>query len=412
MTLLYNIGIVLFGIGVKLVSPVNLKASQLLKGRKETWGKLKNFTKSGKIVWIHCASLGEFEQGRTLIEKLREEKPEYKIVLSFFSPSGYEVRKNYQLADIVVYLPSDTSGNAKKFIDAINPSIVFFVKYEFWYHYFRVLKRKNIPFYSISAIFRDEQIFFKSYGSWWLKMLKMVTAFYVQDEKSGELLSKSGIKNYIVAGDTRFDRVKAIAETASDNEVANGFADTGYVIVAGSTWPPDEDILAEFINKSHENVKMIIAPHEVNELHINQLIKKFKVPVVRFSEVPGKNLASFRVLIIDSIGLLSVLYRYGSIAYIGGGFGKGIHNTLEAATYGLPVIFGPNHKKFKEAVDLIKMGGGFCIETIEGFNQLIYSFWYSGSSESLEKAGEASGRYVKSMCGATPLIMKHLFQNC
>lgn len=409
MNFFYNLGIHLFGLVLRLAAPFHVKAAQLLKGRKETWKKLRLFTADQKVIWVHCASLGEFEQGRPLIEAIRGKHPDYKIVLSFFSPSGYEVRKNYNLADVVVYLPGDTSANARRFIAAIEPHMVFFVKYEFWYHYYTTLHKKGIPIYSISSIFRQKQVFFKWYGSWYRRILMAVNRFYVQDEKSGDLLKQIGVSDVVVAGDTRFDRVAAIAASAADVPVVRDFAAGARVIVAGSSWPADEAILAEYLNNTPEEVKMVIAPHEVHASHINQLVQRFRVPVVKYSECQGKDVAKFRVLIIDTIGLLSAIYRYGSVAYIGGGFGKGIHNTLEAATYGMPVIFGPNHKKFKEAIDLIEVGGGFPIQTAGDFMEVMSQLWNKQSNQALEQASQASAKYVQGMCGATPRIMNDLF---
>jgi 3-deoxy-D-manno-octulosonic-acid transferase len=330
-------------------------------------------------------------------------------VLTFFSPSGYEVRKNYDQADVVVYLPADTRKNAQRFIRAVHPDKVYFVKYEYWYHYFSQLKRANIPLYSVSSIFRKQQVFFKGHGSWFRNILKCVTRFYVQDEQSARLLSDIGIHNHVVAGDTRFDRVTAIAAQAAEVPVIADFARGSQVIVAGSSWPQDEAILADFINNAPANVKCIVAPHEVHESHITQLLARFSVPVCRYSKLNGAIPGDARVLVIDTIGLLSSIYRYGSVAYIGGGFGKGIHNTLEAATYGMPVIFGPNHKKFKEAMDLIQNGAGFPISGKGDFINVMERFWSSGDETTLKASGEAALRYVQSMCGATERILNETF---
>lgn len=409
MELFYNLGIRLFGLALQLAAPFNVKAGQLLRGRKETWQKLKDFKGGQNVVWIHCASLGEFEQGRPLIEAIRGQYPGHKIVLTFFSPSGYEVRKNYNLADVVVYLPGDTPVNARRFIDAITPDMALFVKYEYWYHYYTTLQKRAIPVYSISSIFRESQVFFKWYGGWYRRILMAVTRFYVQDEPSGRLLRRIGISNFVVAGDTRFDRVAAIAAGASDVPAAREFARGARVIVAGSSWPADEAILAEYLNNAPADVKIIIAPHEVHTSHIGQLVQRFRIPVVKYSESQGQDMSGFRVLIIDTIGLLSAIYRYGSVAYIGGGFGKGIHNTLEAATYGMPVVFGPNHNRFKEAVDLIQVGGGFVIETSADFVEVMKQLWNEQTDEALKQAGLASAKYVQGMCGATPRIISDLF---
>ena len=406
MHLFYNLGIALFDMAVRLAAPFNERAALLVKGRKAVWDTLKGVSLEGEVIWIHCASLGEFEQGRPLIEAIRKKNPSYKIVLSFYSPSGYEVRKNYKEADVVCYLPSDTRANAKRFISAINPRIVFFVKYEYWYNYFSELNNADIPLYLVSAIFRKDQVFFKWYGRWFRKILSCVKRFYIQDEKSAQLLDSIGIKDYVVAGDTRFDRVAAIAAAANPISVVEKFAAGAKVLVAGSTWPADEQIIATFINNSAQDVKLIIAPHIVDEAHIQQLEKRFTLPVGRYTKVQGEIGSDVRILIIDTIGLLSAIYRYGSVAYLGGGFGKGIHNTLEAATYGMPVLFGPRHLKFKEAIDLKEQGAGYSISDSAEFVKLMDRLWSDDNREFLKSSGEAALEYVQSMCGATEEILK------
>lgn len=399
-------GIALFDLAVSLAAPFSKRAALLVKGRKTVWDTLGGVSLEGDVIWVHCASLGEFEQGRPLIEAIRKKNPSYKIVLSFYSPSGYEVRKNYKEADVVCYLPSDTRANAKRFISTVNPRMVFFVKYEYWYNYFRELKEVGTPLYLVSAIFRKDQIFFKWYGGWFRKILNNVKCFYIQDEKSAALLDGIGIKAYIVAGDTRFDRVAAIAAAANPIPVVENFATGAKVLVAGSTWPADEQIIASYINNSAKDVKLIIAPHMVDESHIQQLERRFALPVCRYTKVKGEIGADVRVLIIDTIGLLSAIYRYGSVAYLGGGFGKGIHNTLEAATYGMPVIFGPRHLKFKEAIDLKEKGAGFSINDSVEFGNLMERLWDDENKDYLKKSGEAALEYVQSMCGATEEILK------
>lgn len=406
MHLFYNLGIALFDLAVSLAAPFSKRAALLVKGRKTVWDTLGRVSLEGDVIWVHCASLGEFEQGRPLIEAIRKKNPSYKIVLSFYSPSGYEVRKNYKEADVVCYLPSDTRANAKRFISTVNPRMVFFVKYEYWYNYFRELKEVGTPLYLVSAIFRKDQIFFKWYGGWFRKILNNVKCFYIQDEKSAALLDGIGIKAYIVAGDTRFDRVAAIAAAANPIPVVENFATGAKVLVAGSTWPADEQIIASYINNSAKDVKLIIAPHMVDESHIQQLERRFALPVCRYTKVKGEIGADVRVLIIDTIGLLSAIYRYGSVAYLGGGFGKGIHNTLEAATYGMPVIFGPRHLKFKEAIDLKEKGAGFSINDSVEFGNLMERLWDDENKDYLKKSGEAALEYVQSMCGATEEILK------
>lgn len=399
-------GIALFDLAVCLAAPFSKRAALLVKGRKTVWDTLGGVSLEGDVIWVHCASLGEFEQGRPLIEAIRKKNPSYKIVLSFYSPSGYEVRKNYKEADVVCYLPSDTRANAKRFISTVNPRMVFFVKYEYWYNYFRELKEVGTPLYLVSAIFRKDQIFFKWYGGWFRKILNNVKCFYIQDEKSAALLDGIGIKAYIVAGDTRFDRVAAIAAAANPIPVVENFATGAKVLVAGSTWPADEQIIASYINNSAKDVKLIIAPHMVDESHIQQLERRFTLPVCHYTKVKGEIGADVRVLIIDTIGLLSAIYRYGSVAYLGGGFGKGIHNTLEAATYGMPVIFGPRHLKFKEAIDLKEKGAGFSINDSVEFGNLMERLWDDENKDYLKKSGEAALEYVQSMCGATEEILK------
>jgi 3-deoxy-D-manno-octulosonic-acid transferase len=406
MHLFYNLGIALFDLAVSLAAPFSKRAALLVKGRKTVWDTLGGVSLEGDVIWVHCASLGEFEQGRPLIEAIRKKNPSYKIVLSFYSPSGYEVRKNYKEADVVCYLPSDTRANAKRFISTVNPRMVFFVKYEYWYNYFRELKEVGTPLYLVSAIFRKDQIFFKWYGGWFRKILNNVKCFYIQDEKSAALLDGIGIKAYIVAGDTRFDRVAAIAAAANPIPVVENFATGAKVLVAGSTWPADEQIIASYINNSAKDVKLIIAPHMVDESHIQQLERRFTLPVCHYTKVKGEIGADVRVLIIDTIGLLSAIYRYGSVAYLGGGFGKGIHNTLEAATYGMPVIFGPRHLKFKEAIDLKEKGAGFSINDSVEFGNLMERLWDDENKDYLKKSGEAALEYVQSMCGATEEILK------
>jgi len=407
MTFLYNIGIAAYSGLIGLVAPFNQKAKLLNKGRKDVNAKLKELSLSDKVVWIHAASLGEFEQGRPVIEAIKAEHPQYKIVLTFFSPSGYEVRKNFELADYVLYLPADTKKNARRFIDAIHPEKVFFIKYEFWYHYLNVLKKRGIPVYGVSMIFRKEQSFFKSYGSWFRKMLSCFEKFYVQDEVSGELLHDIGFRNYAVAGDTRFDRVRDIANESKDFDLIKAFVgEAKQVVVAGSTWAPDEDILIDYIQNDNKDVKLIIAPHEIHAEHIQQIENKLKVPFAKYT-VADENVNEARVLIVDTIGMLSSIYKYGQVAYIGGGFGVGIHNTLEAATYGMPVLFGPKYKKFKEARDLIELKGGFSINDASAFRAQIELFWNDG--QALNSASESSKSYVDKMCGATRLIMDEVF---
>ena len=406
MRLIYDLGIALISAYINVGSLFNKKLKLLKEGRAEVWEKLKQNMPEGEVIWIHAASLGEFEQGRPLIEAIKDRYREKKIVLTFFSPSGYEVRKNYDLADVVLYLPADTTRNAKRFIDIVQPEMAFFIKYEFWYHFIKELDSRDISVYGVSVIFRDKQPFFRWYGHWFRNILRSFKHFYLQDARSAKMLESIGMKNYTVAGDTRFDRVSEIAASASEIVPAQKFSEGYRTIVAGSSWPPDEKILTKYINNAPDDVKMIIAPHVIDEAHIRQIEEALNVPSFRITNVPD-NPQDYKVMIVNTIGMLSAIYRYGKIAYIGGGFGIGIHNTLEAAVYGIPVLFGPNYKRFKEANDLIEKGGGFVIKKYEDFKGLVDKMW--ADTAFLEDAGKKAGDYVKSMCGATELIMKDVF---
>jgi 3-deoxy-D-manno-octulosonic-acid transferase len=409
MTLLYKAGIFFYTLLIHIYSIFNEKARLFVRGRKN-WEEIlaQKIDRKSKYVWFHCASLGEFEQGRPVIEELKEQIPEYKIVLTFFSPSGYEIRKNYPLADVVAYLPMDTKRNAITFLNIVQPEKVFFVKYEFWHFYISELKKRNIPLFIISAIFRENQQFFKNtpWGIWYRKMLTRVDHLFVQNEKSGELLKTIGILNFTVSGDTRFDRVEAIAKVSKEIPIVEKFRGNSQLIIAGSTWKPDEELLATFINQSGD-IKFIIAPHEVSAANINRIHQLLKKPAISFSKVSETEIDKFQVLIIDSVGLLSSLYRYGNIAYIGGGFGVGIHNILEAATFGLPVIFGTNYKKFKEAVDLTLEGGAFSISTYDDLRQVLNNLMNDKNEQ--RKAAEICRNYVEKNVGSTKHIIKKVF---
>ncbi len=409
MRLLYKIGIFFYSIVVRLVSPFNEKAQQFVRGRKNWKVNLKNqVEKNARYIWFHSASLGEFEQGRPVIEEIKKQFPQYKIVLTFFSPSGYEIRKNYDGADIISYLPLDTKSNAHAFIDIVKPEKVFFIKYEFWYFYISELKKQKIPLYIISAIFRDNQQFFKNtfWGKWYRETLFKFEHFFVQNETSAKLLKSIGLNNISVSGDTRFDRVAAIVRAAKEIPIVEKFKGDELLIIAGSTWKPDEELLIEFINQN-QNIKFIIAPHEVSASNVNRIHQLLKTRVISFSKINNTEIEDYQVLIIDSIGLLSSLYQYGNIAYIGGGFGVGIHNILEAATFGMPIIFGPNYKRFKEAVDLISNGGAFSIanynELESNFNRLI------SDKKLLNNSSENSKNYVDKNVGSTKFIIKKVF---
>ncbi len=406
MNVIYNLGILIYIFLVRLASPYNSKASLWISGRKNWESLLKNkINPADKNIWIHCASLGEFEQGRTVIEMLKKERPEFKIVLTFFSPSGYEVRKNYPFADYVCYLPADTPGNASKFVSLINPAFVVFVKYEFWNNYILKLSWNKVPLYLISGIFRLDQPFFKWYGTFFRKVLSGFTHFFVQNQESMELLKGIGIDNVMVTGDTRFDRVVQIAEAAKDIPQLKLFRGEEKLFLAGSSWPGDEEIIAAYINKYPLKMKWVFAPHEIEQNNLERLSRLFDTSVVRFSQF-AEDKSDARVMIMDNIGMLSSAYKYAEIAEVGGGFGKGIHNILEAACWGIPVIFGPNHKKFREATDLMELGGARCFNTFDEFSEILDNLlsdsdMYSGSAKS------AAG-YVKQNTGATAKIMAKL----
>jgi 3-deoxy-D-manno-octulosonic-acid transferase len=406
MKILYNIGILIFTAFAHLAALFNSKASLWVKGRKKWADKISEKIKSGdRTIWIHCASLGEFEQGRPVIEAIKKEMPFYKIVLTFFSPSGYEIRKNYENADCISYLPSDTPGNAAKFISMVRPEFVIFVKYEFWNNYISVLNRNGIPLYLISGIFRPGQHFFKWYGSFFRGMLRKFEKIFVQDQQSLDLLSDIGIKEVSLAGDTRFDRVVQIAGTARNIPKLEQFRGSEKLLLAGSSWKQDEEIIAKYINMFPLSMKWVFAPHEIDTANIERLEKLFKVKCVRFSEYSEIHVDA-RVLILDNIGMLSSAYRYAYIAAIGGGFGKGIHNILEPACWGIPVMFGPRYKNFKEAVDLLSSGGAKSFVTFDDFKRIL-DLWLSDENIFRISADMAS-KYVKENAGATEIIIKEI----
>jgi 3-deoxy-D-manno-octulosonic-acid transferase len=389
----------------KLAALFNPKANDFVKGRKNIFRKLEEqFSKNNApVIWIHCASLGEFEQGRPLIEAFKNEKPNHKILLTFFSPSGYEVRKNYSSADFVFYLPWDGKSNAKKFISITKPSLAVFIKYEFWYHYTHQLHKQNIPIVSASSIFRKDQFFFKPYGSFYRDVLKKFTYFFVQNTVSVKLLNGIGIRNCKHTGDTRFDRVNALTHQPGEIPLVEKFKDKQHTWVVGSSWQEDMEVLLPFINESADRLKFIIAPHEISESFISTIEKNLQVKSMRFSK-PPENPEAHSVLIIDNIGMLSKLYKYAEFAYVGGGFGKGLHNILEPACYGIPVFFGNrNYEKFQEANDLIMRGGAF---EISGYADLRSKYELLISRpENYLIACEVTAEYVKENLGATDLII-------
>ncbi|HOP00185.1 MAG TPA: glycosyltransferase N-terminal domain-containing protein [Bacteroidales bacterium] len=403
MHFLYNLGIFLYRFIATLVSPFNRKAALWVKGQKETFKVLqKNIVRGEKYFWFHCSSLGEFEQGRPVMEALGKEKPEYKILLTFFSPSGYEIRKKWPLADVVCYLPSDTPSGARRFIRMVRPEGAVFVKYEFWSNYISELNTQGIPLYLISAVFRPGQIFFRWYGGFFRAMLYKFRWIFVQDEESKNLLGRQGIVNVTVAGDTRFDRVLKIVSESKDIPVLEQFRGGEKLFLAGSSWKPDEEIIAGYINSNPAKMKWVFAPHEIDDENIRRLERLFTVRCTRFSRF-GEGDKDARVLIIDNIGMLSSAYRYAFIAEVGGGFGKGIHNVLEPACWGIPVLFGPVHGKFREAVELIEAGGAAVFRNNDEFGSVI-DRWLSDDNL-YRKAAKTAGNYVVKNSGATARII-------
>lgn len=415
--MIYNIVIYFVLWGIAIASLFNEKVRKMWRGEREAFKILKQkVDPNAKYIWFHAASLGEFEQGRPLMERIRKDYPQYKILLTFYSPSGYEVRKNYEGADIICYMPVDTRLNAIRFLRLVRPVMAFFIKYEFWSNFLHILKYRNIPTYSVSSIFREDQVFFKWYGRSYAGVLKCFTRFFVQNEESKRLLEGIGITAVDVVGDTRFDRVLQIKEAAKQLPICEAFrtgvassqsADVPHhdfkVFVAGSSWPPDENIFIPFFNE-HKDWRLLIAPHVIAEEHLKLILSLIKgKKVVRYTQTTPEEAEDADVLIIDCFGLLSSMYNYGDVAYIGGGFGVGIHNTLEAAVWNMPVIFGPNNKKFQEAQGLLKSGGGFEINTYEDFSDLMGSLM---SDEAfLNQAGDKAGAFVAHLAGATDKVL-------
>lgn len=415
--MIYNIVIYFVLWGIAIASLFNEKVRKMWRGEREAFKILKQkVDPNAKYIWFHAASLGEFEQGRPLMERIRKDYPQYKILLTFYSPSGYEVRKNYEGADIICYMPVDTRLNAIRFLRLVRPVMAFFIKYEFWSNFLHILKHRNIPTYSVSSIFREDQVFFKWYGRNYAGVLKCFTRFFVQNEESKRLLEGIGITAVDVVGDTRFDRVLQIKEAAKQLPICEAFrtgvassqsADVPHhdfkVFVAGSSWPPDENIFIPFFNE-HKDWRLLIAPHVIAEEHLKLILSLIKgKKVVRYTQTTPEEAAEADVLVIDCFGLLSSMYNYGDVAYIGGGFGVGIHNTLEAAVWNMPVIFGPNNKKFQEAQGLLKSGGGFEINTYEDFSGLMSSLM--NDETFLKQAGDKAGAFVAHLAGATDKVL-------
>lgn len=403
---MYTIAIYLYALAVRLASLTNHKARLMIKGHRKTWRTLRDHAKERQhYVWFHAASLGEFEQGRPLMERLRREHPEKRILLTFFSPSGYEVRKDYAGADLVCYLPFDTPLNARRFIRLVQPEKAFFIKYEFWHHYIDELHRAGVPVYSVSSIFRNDQIFFRPYGRGYARVLHHFNHFFVQNEASRRLLNSLGVTQVSVTGDTRFDRVIDIRNQAKSLPLAAALTGDSRTIVAGSTWPPDEEILIPYFNR-HPELKLIIAPHEVNEERLRSIEQRLKRPALRYSQATPESSAQADCLIIDGYGLLSSLYRYATLAYVGGGFGVGIHNVPEAAVYGVPVFFGPNNQRFREARDLINEGGSFEVTSADDFQAQADRLL--ADERALAKSGQAAGDYIRRNSGATEAIFREV----
>lgn len=407
MLVVYNSLLLIIRIGYSIAGLFNAKARAFNDGRSRIFEHLKSqlATNSAPIIWVHCASLGEFEQGRPVIEKLKHEFPRYKILLTFFSPSGYEVRKNYAHADYIFYLPWDTKRNASQFVSIASPSLAIFIKYEFWYHYSTQLKKRGIPLLSVSSIFREQQLFFKRYGGFYREILFNFTHFFVQNDESVRLLKKLGFTNYTKAGDTRFDRVNELVTNGSGVPIAEKFKGNDKVMVIGSCWPEDLEVIIPFINENYHHLKFIIAPHEITESFIGNLEQSLNAEKIRYSNAETGKPEDMHVLIIDNVGMLSRLYRYGEFAYIGGAFGKGLHNILEAACYGIPIFFGnQSYQKFQEGIDLINRGGAF---DVADYRDLKTKYEAVNVPQNFLLACEVTRQYVEENLGATGKVMQY-----
>ena len=403
---MYNFAINLYSFAAKVDSLFSKKVKTMLAGQKACFETLSaKIDPNKRYLWFHASSLGEFEQGRPLMERIRKDYSSYGILLTFFSPSGYEVRKNYEGADVICYLPFDKPKLVKRFLDLAKPCMAFFIKYEFWKNYLDELHRRQVPTFSVSSIFRDNQVFFKSYGKDYRQVLHNFDHLFVQNELSKNLLHGIGIDAVTVAGDTRFDRVQQIRQQAKELPLVEAFKQGKLTFVAGSSWQPDEDLFIDYFNQ-HPEVKLIIAPHVIGEDHLQQIIVKVQGKVVRYTQATLENVQDARCLLIDCFGLLSSIYRYGDIAYIGGGFGTGIHNTVEAAVYGVPVLFGPNYQRFMEAKDLIACGGAFSFNDGNELKILLDKLLFDGTY--LQDTGHKAGAYVSSRIGATDIILNHI----
>jgi 3-deoxy-D-manno-octulosonic-acid transferase len=404
----YNILISLAWFGLKVIALFRPKIDLFVSGRKQTFAQLgEKLSPNKKTIWMHVASLGEYEQGLPVLERLRQNYPAHQILLTFFSPSGYEVKKNTTAADAVVYLPMDTLSNAKRFLERTDPELAIFVKYEIWPNYLSELKKRNVPTFLVSAIFSKRQVYFKPFGGFMRKSLRTFAHFFVQDSNSRELLESIGFSNVTVSGDTRFDRVSKILKQDNRLDFMEHFKNGRFCLVAGSTWPEDEEILIQYINLSTDGqTKFVFAPHEIKPAHVQKIEEGLRKKTIHFSQMEGKDLADFDVLIVDTIGLLTKVYSYADVAYVGGGFATGLHNTLEPSVYGIPVIIGPDYTKFKEAEDLVKKGGVIPISDQRGFDTLMDTFLTDPIF--LKKKGSINSEYINANVGATDLILEHL----
>ncbi|WP_289665039.1 3-deoxy-D-manno-octulosonic acid transferase [Flavobacterium panacagri] len=408
MLFLYNLTIYTAGFFLKIIALFSPKIKLFVEGRKNVFSILEEKIKAeDKTIWFHAASLGEYEQGLPVIEKIKEKYPSHKIIVTFFSPSGYEVRKNNTVADVTIYLPLDTKNNAKQFLELTHPEFAFFIKYEFWLNYLKELEKSKTPTYLISGIFRDSQVFFKWYGSFYRNALKAFTYFFVQNESSKQKIEAIGLKNVIVSGDTRFDRVAAILERDNSLEYIERFKNNQQTIIIGSSWPKDEALIAAYINQAPENVKFIIAPHNIKADQISNLKSQITKSTVLFSEKENKDLKTYNVFIIDTIGILTKIYSYGTIAYVGGGFGNpGIHNILEPATFGIPIVIGPNYSNFAEAVSLVELQG--C--TVISSNTELKDIFDRLLSDNLffKEKSEICSSFIQKNKGATETILNNI----
>jgi len=408
MKWLYNLGILGYYLLVRIVSIRNEKARKWIEGRKDIFKRLhETITPGERILWFHASSLGEFEQGRPVIESIRKLKPEYKILLTFFSPSGYELRKDYKYADYIFYLPLDTKKNASRFIDIVRPEKVFFIKYEFWYNFLTQLKEEGIPTYIFSALFRPSQIFFKPWGKWYLKAISTYEHIFVQNQESYNILHQYGFKNVSICGDTRLDRVGEIADAAPRLDKLEIFCGSKKAIIAGSTWKEDEDLFIPYLNKCQSGQKFVIAPHEVTPQSLERICGALEKPYVFYSTASNDELSNSDVLIVDGYGYLVSVYRYGMCAYVGGGFTSGIHSILEPAAFGLPVIFGPDYQKFQEAHDMLSLRAASCIHDYAELEYQIDS--YRSNPGKLSSASAVACGYVNKNRGASKEIVKYLF---